>query len=91
MPFVIPLTYRFLLPSPASFSSNLSLPEEYDDEDIGAPPTTSYAPIPSSEGEGPLVTKAELRLRDKWRLVRPLFRKFMLPLCESRVCSRVVR
>ena len=83
MPFIIPLTYRFLIPSPSSFTSiKLSILEEYNDEEISAPLTGSYTPIPCTN-EGNLFTpKTELELRDKWRIVKPLFAKFMLPLCE---------
>ncbi|KDQ62321.1 hypothetical protein JAAARDRAFT_170622 [Jaapia argillacea MUCL 33604] len=90
MPFVIPLTYFFLLPHPPAFAS-LSLPESYDDEDIGAPLTASYTPVATGEEDDtdePIERDSEvqgkahisLSAEDKWRLVKPLLAKYMLPL-----------
>lgn len=90
MPFVIPLTYLFLLPRPTAFAS-LTLEEE---EEAVADAPSEYVPLPSGEdgtdaGEATLYTspmKASVSLtaRDKLRLVRPLLLKYMLPLCKSR-------
>ena len=99
MPLTIPVAYWFLLPRPADFAS-LSLPTEYDDDDIGAPSSVAYAPIPTDEGDDDTgstkshtqVEKAAFALpvADKWRLVKPLLMKYMVPLCESiHVISRV--
>ena len=90
MPLTIPLAYYLILPRANAFV-DLSLPEEYDDETIGAPSTVPYTAIPtediddddSSVGRKRIekVTVA-LSARDKWRLVRPLLPKYMVPLCK---------
>jgi len=78
---VIPLTYFFLLPQPSSISKQ-------DEEDDDAVPfmasSTEYTPLPTDEGEagyGHPRTVA-LSASDKWRLVKPMIPKYMLPLCE---------
>lgn len=91
MPFVIPLTYLFLLPRPTVFAS-LTLPDLEEEEATEDAPL-EYVPLPSGEdaadaGEATLYTspmKASVSLtaRDKLRLVRPLLLKYMLPLCKS--------
>ncbi|KAI0786984.1 batten's disease protein Cln3 [Abortiporus biennis] len=87
MPLVIPLTYYLLLPKSSAFS-DLGLPASYEDEVIGAPVTTSYAPLPTDEEseEQQLEVDMEpkepigLSLVEKWTLVKPLLPKYMLPL-----------
>ena len=90
LPIIIPITYFFLLPSPLTF---LSFPS--DTSALLSPPAGEYTPIATVEDEllgeeegtlspGPKRGVA-LSLADKWRLVKPLLGKYMLPLCES-VC-----
>jgi battenin len=90
MPFVTPLTYFFLLPRPRAFEA---LPLHlFDDEPIGAPATSPYAPIPTGEDDAvvsgstddiPLPAKhIALSIADKLVLLRPMLHKYMLPLCE---------
>ena len=93
MPFVIPLTYFFLLPQPLAFTT-AHLPEHGGDDFVADAPS-EYMPLPSGEdatdgdiAEGSLYTtpmKASVALtaKDKLRLVRPLLWKYMLPLCKS--------
>ncbi|KAF7292802.1 Protein BTN [Mycena indigotica] len=80
MPLIIPLTYFFLLPSPAGFGPTTP----YDN-------TTAYTALATGEEdiageeEGssrPLADKHHvyLTLNDKWRLVRPMLIRYMLPL-----------
>ncbi|KAF8557494.1 batten's disease protein Cln3 [Imleria badia] len=80
LPFVLPLTWFFLLPRPAAF--------------MDSPPPGSYAPLPEEDPETPAVEVAEgdtllgqppkvpvfLTAGDKWRLVKPMIFKYMLPL-----------
>ncbi|KZT28273.1 batten disease protein Cln3 [Neolentinus lepideus HHB14362 ss-1] len=79
MPFVIPLTYFLLLPGRNSFISA-------EDPSSQAP----YTPLPDSDADteetvDAVVVPSEavivaLSLDDKWRLVRPMLVKYMLPL-----------
>ena len=91
MPLTIPLAYYFLLPRPSEFTS-VALPSEYEDEASSPSTSIPYTPIPTTEVEDEvgLVTRAlpektavSLSIRDKWRLVKPLLPKYMLPLCAS--------
>lgn len=81
-PFILPLTYFFLLPRPTAFLQ----PSSY----------ASYVPIPADDLETgvdddvstqediniePKVTVG-LSAADKWRLVKPMLLKYMFPLCE---------
>jgi len=85
LPFITPLTYFFLLPRSNSFSSasvsttvaytpipsiilddGENRPQELDDS------PEDFSPVPSK--------RLALSVKDKWSLVRPLLRKFMLPL-----------
>ena len=82
MPFIIPLTYYFLLPSSAAFRSLIV-------DDDSAQLAFEYVPIPAAEGaadreEGmlPLQKGVSLTAEDKWQLVKPLLLRYMLPLCE---------
>jgi battenin len=93
MPLIIPLTYYFLLPSPSSFLY-ATTPTVYNDLLSPPPPISAlpYTPLPEAEDEegeeegtipsGPKRGVA-LSIADKWRLVKPLIPKYMLPLCES--------
>lgn len=86
LPFIIPLTYFFVLLPPSDYteivgdgiswtnsgSEYMALPEEEVESEgtvpVGAVPTAASLPGLSSA--------------DKWRLVRPLLMKYMLPLCK---------
>jgi battenin len=93
MPFVIPIVYFFLLPRPEVFlSSSSPLYEDTLYADVGAPlpvvPYTALASVEDRDGEeegsfapGPK-QDVSLSMSNKWRLVRPLLFKYMLPLCE---------
>ena len=88
MPAVIPLAYLFFLPQPSEFQ-NTSFPDAYDDESIEAPPTVPYTSLSTSADDlphedltGVLLIPVSLSASDKWRLVKPLLSKYMLPLCE---------
>ncbi|KAI0283624.1 CLN3 protein-domain-containing protein [Russula aff. rugulosa BPL654] len=82
LPFVIPLTYFLLLPSPQAFSS-LILPEIED----SASSRSEYTQLPVSEENAgvavvepaPLMTKA-LSIGDKWQLLKPMIPRYMMPL-----------
>lgn len=92
MPFIIPLTYFYLLPHNSTF---ISLgPDEYEEEtSLDGATALPYTPLPSAEDEdgeeegslppGPR-KGVSLSSSDKWRLVKPLLVKYMLPLCKSR-------
>nr|GAT43301.1 batten's disease protein [Mycena chlorophos] len=79
MPLIIPLTYFFLLPQPAEFLGT---------EDHAS--TTPYTPLATGdedlagEEEGSIRAPAKhavyLTASDKWRLVRPMLFRYMLPL-----------
>lgn len=84
LPAIIPATYFFLLPTPHTF---LSIP---DTSPFLSPPAGEYTPIATTEDQlageeegtlspGPKRSVA-LSLADKWRLVKPLLGKYMLPL-----------
>ncbi|KAG1900117.1 batten's disease protein Cln3 [Suillus fuscotomentosus] len=83
LPFILPLAYFFLLPRPAAFMHQSS--------------STSYTLVPADDLETeidddlsaqddvesrvePKVT-VRLSAADKWRLVKPMLLKYMLPLC----------
>ncbi|KAF4579553.1 Protein BTN [Pleurotus pulmonarius] len=90
MPFVIPLTYFFLLPSPSEFLYIDTSSSSYEERDL----TTSFASLPYTplaatedqvgEEEGSILTSVKrdvaLTGRDKWRLVQPMLLKYMFPL-----------
>ncbi|KAK0194478.1 batten's disease protein Cln3 [Armillaria mellea] len=72
LPFVIPLTFYFLLPPNSAFLPSSS----YDDEDSAYPIT-----VHTSEGSVPAGPKrVSLSPNDKLQLVKPLLMKYMLPL-----------
>jgi len=93
MPSIIPLTYFFLLPHSSAFI-NSAAPSNYQDT-FSPPPVLSslpYTPLATAEDEAgeeegslPAGPKRGIALSpsDKWRLVRPLLMKYMLPLCKS--------
>jgi battenin len=88
LPLVIPVTYFFLLPPSSAFL--YSLPNSTYEEISDPVPTTSlpYAPLATTEDESeeevgfPSRPKRGVALSagDKWRLVKPLLMKYMLPL-----------
>jgi len=82
LPFTIPLAYFFLLPQTSSISKQ---DEEDDDAEPFMTSSTEYAPIPTDEGEGGTARYGRSRTvaltaSDKWRLVKPMIPKYMLPL-----------
>ncbi|KAF8639182.1 hypothetical protein AX17_001668 [Amanita inopinata Kibby_2008] len=81
-PAIIPLSYFFLLPLPSAFVAS-GVYEEH----VIPPPSLSalpYAPLPFNEDEDILPADPKkgvtLSASDKWRLVKPLLLKYMLPL-----------
>ena len=88
LPFVIPITYFFILPRPDRFSPRIV----DDDETGGAPLSGSYTRLPNEDDadDSVPITEAEatatmpiaLSLHDKWRLARPMLTRYMLPLCK---------
>jgi len=82
LPLIIPLTYFLLLPRPSAFSQT-DLPPSL--EDASRIPTP-YVAIPSEEIDQPVPEAGifkhtvSLSSSDKWRLVKPLLPKYMLPL-----------
>lgn len=96
---MLPLTYFFLLPRPADFTS-VSIPSAEDTREEEEVHNPGYMPLPTDEIAAPevaevLVSKVgvSLSLQDKWRLVKPMLPKYMLPLCEyhpSRLTSAMI-
>jgi len=88
MPFVIPLTYFLLLPPTSAFVYSLSsVSEETSAIPAAAIPYTPLAQAETEfegeeEGSFPAGPKQHVSLSasDKWRLLRPLLIKFMLPM-----------
>ncbi|KAJ7177880.1 batten's disease protein Cln3 [Mycena filopes] len=86
MPFIIPLTYYFLLPRPPAF---LAASGAYEDAQ-SAVANMPYTPLATAdddlagEEEGSLASgpkhNVSLSAADKWRLVRPMLVTYMLPL-----------
>lgn len=90
MPFLIPLTYFFLLPHSSAFLFPVT--PTVQDNYFTPPPALSalpYTPLAEEDEEGeeegtyaPGPTKGvHLTVADKVRLVKPLLFKYMLPLC----------
>ncbi|KAF9009275.1 CLN3-domain-containing protein [Hymenopellis radicata] len=84
LPFVIPLTFFFLLPPSTSFISSTTS----DDTDVSYP--IPYAPLQTADDDGEdgsllLIGRKHLSLsvQDKLELVKPLLLKYMLPLWDS--------
>ncbi|KAG6827711.1 hypothetical protein H0H92_010684 [Tricholoma furcatifolium] len=85
MPLIIPATYFFVLPHSSAFIGTTSLSE--DDGSRAGRSTVPYAPLPTTDdptGEDTIQSepkaKVSLSANDKWRLVKPLLVKYMLPL-----------
>lgn len=85
---LVPLTsspqYYFLLPRPSAFL------ESYEDSTSPVVPYTSLATAEeelTGEEEDSLASvpkyNVSLSASDKWRIVRPLLIRYMLPLCTS--------
>ena len=99
LPFIIPITHQWLLPHRSLFVTigedilpPLSPVQPYapvstrdDEEDEEEPLDDQDAPLNSSAYKS--AQTVSLSLQDKWRLVRPLLLRYMLPLCKSRVLS----
>ena len=89
LPFIIPATYFFILPRPDQFSPGVV----DEDEANGAPLSASYTRLPNEEdisghvpftdSEATTATPVALSLQDKWSLAKPMFMRYMLPLCKS--------
>ncbi|OAX37129.1 batten disease protein Cln3 [Rhizopogon vinicolor AM-OR11-026] len=81
LPFILPLTFFFLLPRPAAFlhpsSSAPYMPIPDDDLETGlddeSTPLSAEISVESKVSIG-------LSIADKWRLVKPMLLKYMLPL-----------
>ncbi|KAJ8700853.1 battenin CLN3 protein [Pleurotus ostreatus] len=90
MPFIIPLTYFFLLPSTSEFLYIDTSSSSYEERDL----TTSFSSLPYTplaatedqvgEEEGSILTSVKrdvaLTGSDKWRLVQPMLLRYMFPL-----------
>ncbi|OSX56866.1 hypothetical protein POSPLADRAFT_1158655, partial [Postia placenta MAD-698-R-SB12] len=90
LPLVIPATYFLLLPRPAAFNE-ADIPSVGDE---AAVPAVPYIALPTGDGEeaeadeplhalpeaGDTKNGVALSAGDKWRLVKPLLPKYMLPL-----------
>lgn len=101
LPLVIPATYFLLLPRPAAFNE-ADIPSVGDE---AAVPAVPYIALPTGDGEeaeadeplhalpeaGDTKNGVALSAGDKWRLVKPLLPKYMLPLCQSYVPSLSAR
>ncbi|KAI0641301.1 batten's disease protein Cln3 [Trametes meyenii] len=88
LPFVIPITYFFILPRPDQFAGRSFSPEDEDGLD-NAPLTASYTALPrddedaaprGSDPETAIKAPISLSMEDKWRLAKPMLTKYMLPL-----------
>ncbi|KAF9525288.1 batten's disease protein Cln3 [Crepidotus variabilis] len=90
MPSIIPITYFLLLPHAGSFLNSMA-PSTYEDilspvPDLSTLPYTPLATAEDEDGEeeGSLPAGPKrgisLSLNDKWKLVKPLLAKYMLPL-----------
>ena len=87
LPLVIPVTYFFLLPPPSAL-----LYIQGAAPASSAVTTLPYTPLAAAddeegEEEGVLPSGPKpgvsLSPSDKWRLVKPMLAKYMLPLCEQ--------
>jgi battenin len=102
LPFVIPLAYRFLLPRPAVFATLNNNVDDVPPVSpvLAYAPISTVDHDDGEEEDGHEEERNDgLRMReverekgfalsaaDKWRLVRPLLGKYMVPLCESVFC-----
>ncbi|KAI6020128.1 hypothetical protein PISMIDRAFT_206038 [Pisolithus microcarpus 441] len=81
LPFVIPLTYFLLLPRPVAFldptTSIVYSALPFDDPGI---PTTDTSEESSLLENEPKSESVFLTAADKWRLLRPMLFKYMVPL-----------
>ncbi|GAW10360.1 batten s disease protein Cln3 [Lentinula edodes] len=88
LPFIIPATYFFLLPSSSTFLYTSIPPSGYESPNVQGS-TLPYTPLAATEEElgeeegsfraGPR-KNVSLTFNDKVRLVRPLLTRYMLPL-----------
>jgi battenin len=85
LPLVIPITYFFLLPPSSAL---LHIQDAAPASSAAA--TLPYTPLAADDDEGeegvlPSGPKPSVSLSpsDKWRLVKPMLVKYMLPLCEQ--------
>lgn len=91
MPFILPVTYYFLLPHPSAF---LGVNTAGDDSEASIdsmviPYTALHGDDQPGEEEGSVLALPKngvsLSLEEKLRLVKPMLLKYMLPLCKSSV------
>lgn len=89
MPLVIPIAFYLILPQPEAFGS-VQISASYEEEEVPA----EYTTLPTEEeDDGVIMPKLSvaLSLEDKWRLVKPLLPKYMLPLCACFIISTYCR
>jgi len=90
LPLVTPITFYFFLPRQTAFSQ---LGDNCEDAEYETSPTAGYTPLPTlqtstdeDDDDNVVVIVAskipavQLTASDKWRLVRPMLLKYMLPL-----------
>ncbi|PFH53474.1 hypothetical protein AMATHDRAFT_54557 [Amanita thiersii Skay4041] len=86
LPLVIPLSYLFLLPKPSAFLASHTIDDPSSPTGMGGSMTYTSLPMAEDEigeEEGALPRSKKgvvLSANDKWRLVRPLLLRYMLPL-----------
>ncbi|EIW79659.1 batten's disease protein Cln3 [Coniophora puteana RWD-64-598 SS2] len=88
LPFILPLTYYLLLPRPATFLhpgmsrtySTATVPEAIEEEGDGVETSRLLGTEPSGAATSRLEKSVSLSATDKWRLVKPMLMKYMLPL-----------
>jgi len=96
MPFITPATYFLVLPHPDVF---LSLPPTQYDDDTTEDSALPYSLLPTADvlgGESSSILASSkegfaLSLADKWRLVKPLLPKYMLPLCKAHLLANGIK
>lgn len=86
MPFITPITYLFLLPPSTIFADLVDSEEDAESSAIYAPLATEDVQD-SEDVDVSKVAPIELSAHDKWRLLKPMLLKYMLPLCMFLFCS----
>ncbi|KIO34439.1 hypothetical protein M407DRAFT_16955 [Tulasnella calospora MUT 4182] len=92
LPFVIPLTYFFLLPPATVFQGAVGTSAAYAAIPTADPPETPADEIEETEAQatrGPKI-RVSLSAADKLRLVRPILLKYMLPLFLVYVIEKTI-
>ncbi|KAG6867096.1 hypothetical protein C0993_006867 [Termitomyces sp. T159_Od127] len=89
MPWIIPITYFFLLPHRSAFICSASPSADGDATTPAEDYSITYTPLPTTEEEAEEEARStpsspkravSLSANDKWSLVKPLLIKYMLPL-----------